>query len=267
MQDHFQDHFQEGPKENKEAFWRACDKVLYQQRESKGIGTLGEKTLHAVLKYYIEPEEKYHEQRLGAFVADILKNGEIWEIQTRSFNKLRKKLAAFLEEHQVTIVYPLPRTKWLIWLDQNTGEATKKRKSPKLGSACDCFHELYKIKSLLAHPNLNLRIVMLDVEEYRYLNGWDLAKKRGSSRCNRIPLAIAGELHIAAAGDYQELIPPALTTGFTTKDFSKAAKISPAKAGLALNVLRHLGAVEAVGKSGNAILYNRQIKESAFNCL
>ncbi len=257
MAEHLKKNLKKDLEENKEAFWRACDKVMYQQRESKGIGTLGEKTLHAVLKYYLEPEEKYHEQRLGAFVADIFKNGEVWEIQTRSFDKLRKKLAAFLEEHQVTIVYPLPRTKWLIWLDQDTGEATNKRKSPKSGSVCDCFHELYKIKSLLAHPNLNLRIVMLDVEEYRYLNGWDLARKRGSSRCNRIPLDIVEEVQIAAAGDYQKLIPPVLTKDFTTRDFSKAARISPAKAGLALNVLRHLGAVEAVGKSGNAILYSR----------
>ncbi len=262
IKENFRNDFEEESGESlagqqKEAFDLARDKILHQYRERKGIGTLGEKTLHAILKHYIEPNEEYHEQRLDSFVADIFKEGEVWEIQTRSFDKLRKKLASFLDRHRVTIVYPLPRVKWLIWLDQETGEATKKRKSPKLGSAYDCFHELYKIKTMLSHPNLNLRIVLVDVEEYRYLNGWDQAKKRGSSRCDRIPLAIGHEVHIAGGGDYQKLIPPALIRDFTAKDFSKAAKTSPAKAGLALNVLRHLGAVEAVGKSGKAILYSR----------
>lgn len=244
--------------QQKGAFDLARDKILHQCRARKGIGTLGEKTLHAILKHYIEPKEEYHERRLSSFVADILKDEDIWEIQTRSFDKLRKKLAVFLESHRVTIVYPLPRVKWLIWLDQEKGTATKKRKSPKLGSIYDGFHELYKIKGILSHPNLRLHIVMVDVEEYRYLDGWDQAKKRGSSRCDRIPLAIGEEVYIAG-GDYQKLIPPALIKEFTSRDFSKAAKISPAKAGRALNVLRHLGAVEAVGKSGNAIVYCRSI--------
>ena len=46
---------------DKEAFYAACEKIIGTQRSKKGIGTLGEKTLHAVLKNYYEPFEQNHE--------------------------------------------------------------------------------------------------------------------------------------------------------------------------------------------------------------
>ena len=42
------------------------------------------------------------------YVADIYKDGEIIEIQTRQFNRMRGKLQAFLPLYPVTIVYPIP---------------------------------------------------------------------------------------------------------------------------------------------------------------
>ncbi|WMC92706.1 hypothetical protein [Kineothrix sp. MB12-C1] len=43
-------------------------------------------------------------------------------------NKIRTKLEVFLERHPVTVVYPIPHTKWLIWIDEETGEFSKKEK-------------------------------------------------------------------------------------------------------------------------------------------
>lgn len=79
-----------------------------------GIGTLGERTLHMVLKRYFEPDESLHEIRVGGFVADIVRPNGIIEIQTRDFSKLRRKLAAFLELGPVTVVYPVPWAGWLL---------------------------------------------------------------------------------------------------------------------------------------------------------
>ena len=42
------------------------------------------------------------------YVADIFAQGEIIEIQTRQFNRMRDKLTAFLPLYPVTIVYPIP---------------------------------------------------------------------------------------------------------------------------------------------------------------
>jgi hypothetical protein len=66
----------------------------------------------------------------------------------------------------VTVVYPVARTKWLVWIDEETGAVTKKRKSPKLGRPYEILRELYRIKPLLKNNNLRFCIVLLDIEEY-----------------------------------------------------------------------------------------------------
>ena len=82
---------------NKELFYNACEKIIGKDRSKKGIGTLGEKTLHAVLKNYYEPFEQNHEIKVGRFVADIVGEQGVIEIQTRSFGNLLDKLDNFLE--------------------------------------------------------------------------------------------------------------------------------------------------------------------------
>lgn len=44
---------------------------------------------------------------------------------------MRRKLDAFLKIYPVTIVYPIPHVKWLSWIDEESGEMSPKRKSPK----------------------------------------------------------------------------------------------------------------------------------------
>ena len=106
---------------NKEQFESAKNKIIGIKRNRNGIGTLSEKTVHAILKNYYEPDEDYHEIPVNGYVADIYRDGNIIEIQTANFNKLRNKLDVFLNDYQVTVVYPMPYIKWLSWLDEETG--------------------------------------------------------------------------------------------------------------------------------------------------
>lgn len=236
-------------------FSQACDKIINNERERSGIGTLSEKTLHAVLKNYFEPYADNHEIKLSNYVADIVGENGIVEIQTRSFDKLRKKLASFLEVSTVTVVYPIASTKWIIWLDETTGEFTNKRKSPKKGSMYEAFFELYKIKSLLTHENFRLCLVLIDIEEYRLLNGWSTDKKKGSSRYERIPTNLIDEIYINDITEYKQLIPQGLPEQFTAKDFKTASKLTLSRSQTALNVLNHIGAIKHIGKQGRAFLY------------
>ena len=238
-------------------FRQICEKITGAERERNGIGTLGEKTLHAVLKAYLEEDTDFHEIKVGSYYADICKDGEITEIQTAGFNRLRPKLDAFLPSHKVTVVYPIPQIKYLFWIDEESGEITKKRKSPKKAQPYSAFFELYKINGWLSHPNLRIHLLMLELEEYRYLNGYSEDKKRGSSRCDRIPLNILSELRLDGISDYQKMIPDTLETQFTVKDYEKAGGVSRSVAGTALRVLYGLGAVTRTGKTGNAFLYDR----------
>ena len=242
---------------DKQKFKEACKSIINIEREQNGIGTLGEKTLHAVLKQYYEPDKANHEIRIGSFVADIVTDSGIIEIQTRAFDKLRNKLAKFLEISHVTVVYPIPKTKWLLWIDERTGETTKKRKSPRQGRIFDIIPELYKIKPLINHVNLRLCIVFIDMEEYRYLNGWSKDKKKGSTRCDRVPIDMVDEVYINNTADYIKFIPGELSDGFTSKDYKNATDTNLQTAQTALNILNHIGIVRRVGKQGNLYIYER----------
>ena len=81
---------------DKERFDWARDKIVGTVRERQGIGTLSEKTVHAVLKNYYAPDEDMHEIPIEGSVADIYTGTEIMEIQTRSFDRMRDKLRKFL---------------------------------------------------------------------------------------------------------------------------------------------------------------------------
>jgi len=222
-----------------------------------GIGTLGEKTLHAAIKRYLEPYEGSREVKIGSFYADIVGENGIYEIQTRDFYKLRKKLDAFLPVCRVTIVYPIAHVKYLSWINPETGEITSRRKSPKTGRIYGVFPELYKIKSFLTNENLSLCIMLIDMDEYRFLNGWSRDKKKGSSRHERIPLGLVNELYFEGPRDYAGLIPPELPEEFTASDFKQASGLNAQSSRLALNVLRSVGAVEHIGKDGRQYLYRR----------
>ena len=196
-----------------------------------------------------------HEIPIENYVADIYTGKEIIEIQTRSMNRMRKKLEAFLPLYPVTIVYPIPREKWLYWIDEETGEVSQKRKSPKKGNPYQAFIELYKIRPFLPDPNLRLRLDLIDMEEYRLLNGWSKDKKKGSERYDRIPTAFSEEVCIDCARDYMQLIPYELPEQFTVKEFAKCAKIPTRLAGTVLLIFTDLELVTRVGKKGNSYIY------------
>ena len=72
-----------------ERFERARGRVIGIERQRLGIGTLSEKTVHAVLKNYYAPDEDMHEIPIENFVADIFDGEAVIEIQTRSFQNMR----------------------------------------------------------------------------------------------------------------------------------------------------------------------------------
>lgn len=237
------------------SFKYAIDYVLENRDTKNGIGTYGEKTLHAVMKKYTEPDESKHEIKIGKFVADIADGTEITEIQTRSFNALRKKLEFFMLDHKVTLVHPVAHIKWLSWVDGESGKITERRKSPKKASINDVYYELYKIKNLLTHPNLKIKIVYLELTEYRNLDGWSTDKKKGSSRYDRIPEKIIETFEISGKDDYISVLPEGLPKEFSAKDFAKCAHINAKRTGYAINVLKHVGAIKPAGNRGRAVLY------------
>lgn len=241
---------------DKEKFYNAVQTVTSGEHIRAGIGTYGEKTVHAVLKNYFEPYADSHERKIGGYVADIVGEEGIIEIQTAGFDKLRKKLKAFLSVSRVTVVHPIPRQKWIIAIDPVTGERGRRRKSPAKGTPYDIFPELYKIKQFLSNENFRLCIVMLDVEEYRRPpeeNG--RGRRRGYVRYDRVPLELAEEIHIDERADWGYFIPKGLPAEYTSKEFGDLSGVGQKYASFVLHVLTEAGAVERIGKKGNSYLY------------
>lgn len=244
-------------------FEEARQFVFRKYTTAGGIGTLGEKSIHAILKYYYAPDDRYHEQKLGNYVADIMVDGEVIEIQTRNFNTMRDKLKCFLADHDVTIIYPLTYIKWLSWVDPETGEVSKKHKSPKKGTIYAIMRELYRIKMFLLDPHIHFAICMINVEETRILNGWSKDKKRGSEREDGIPTEIIDEIRFDLADGYEQFLPDTLPQQFTSKDLHVHAKIDMSTANTTLNILTHVGIVNRIGKDGRSYLYERAVRKYA----
>lgn len=242
-----------------ERFIETKEAVLASERERNGIGTLGEKSLHLILKSYYEPLYALHEQKLGRYVADILNEDGVIEIQTRSLSAMRKKLEAFLEVTHVTVVHPVVHNKWVSWLDSATGETTKPRKSPKTGTIYDAFWELGGIPDLLLHPNLTVCLVMLDMEEVRFLDGWGNGGKRGSSRCDRFPKALLSETFLSGKDAYRALLPDSLPEIFTRRELAAATHVRMEQRGIGalLRVFKETGVLIEDGMRGREKLFRR----------
>ncbi|MBQ0092096.1 MAG: hypothetical protein KBS45_02055 [Clostridiales bacterium] len=228
----------------------------YLERAPKlaGIGTMHEKTLHAVLKQTYAPAESHTEIKVGRYVADVFDGERIYEIQTASFRNLERKLDAFLPLYPVTVVYPMPHVRYLTWIDPDTGEATASHKGTKVGKPMDALQELWQIMRFLGHPNLTIELVLLDLDEYRFLNGWSKNRKSGSSRAERIPRSVAEVVTLHDREDYASLLPD-FDAPFTAKDLQKKYRLSSRQSYSAIHVLQSLDFLREDGMRGRAVCY------------
>ena len=245
-------------KERDARFQRALDRIVrMEERDRHGIGMQKEKTLHAVLKAYEDPDEDHHEIPIENYIADIYneKIGTITEIQTANFGYLREKLAAFLPLYRVKVVYPIPAGKWITWIDPETGELEKRSRSPKKGSFYSAFRELYRISSYLDHPNLCVKLILLDIEEYRLRDGWSRDGKRGSHRYDRVPTRIVGETLLTEPRDYMQFVPYELEEPFTARELAKSCGQNGKSFSTEALILRKMGVIEQIGKKGCSYLY------------
>ncbi|MCR5611885.1 MAG: hypothetical protein K6F68_08690 [Clostridiales bacterium] len=237
-----------------EAFLKAVERA--KARESGGIGTLAEKTLHSALKYYYEPDETKHEAPLSGFFADILNADGVTEIQTGSFFHIDRKLGVFLEEYPVTLVCPVIRRRRIIYLDPETGEMTAPRLSPKKGRTEDVFRELVHIRKRLADKNLLFVVPLIDADEYRVKRE---PKRRfhdkGYDKYELVPTELYEERVFAEKADWLLLLPEGLD-GFTVKELESALGLPKGQGGAMARSLLSSGALTRE-KRGSSFVYYR----------
>lgn len=250
----------EDMEENRRYFDEIADLLLSREKEENGFGTLQEKTIHEVIKDFYCYDHDFQEQKRGRYIADIAIGDDIWEVQTRAFSKLQGKLNAFLKAYHVTVIYPVPVEKKIYWLNEETGAITGGRRSPRKGTSYDVFWELYKIRPYLQNPNLSVHIFLMDMEEYKLLNGWSRDRKRGASRYDRLPGKLRDIVRLENRTDYLCFLPDDLPKEFTSEDLAKCAHIPRDTARTCLLILRDLDVVELIGKKGRSNLHRTVIE-------
>lgn len=236
------------------------ENMLEAQAHDGGIGTLGEKRMHAVIKNYLA-DRRFQEIRMDAvegshatrFVADVFDGERIFEVQTGSFYPLRAKLDYYLKKtpYHVTLVHPVSVVKRLSWIDPVTGEISTPRKSPRRWRIQDVAGQLFWLTPYISSGRLSLRLLLCETSEYRWKNGWGKGGKRGSVRYERIPTALLDDLTYTTPEDYRaDFLPDTLPERFTAAEYARATRICGMATYGTLGFLTALGLLCEDGKSG-----------------
>lgn len=248
-----------------ELFDLAMKKHLNNDFMIPQIGSLSEKNIHAVLKHYLEPDEDYHEIKIGRSFADICieEQKHIYEIQTGNFSKLKAKLTRFLKDYHVTVVYPIISRKLINWVDYETGEITSSRVSPLKPSYHSIFNELVYIRDILVDENshnLSFKIIELHASEYKLLDGVGKNNKKFCTKYTIVPTKLISEFDIEGVKSLKGMLTDIegfdFEDGiFTISDVTNISKIPEKTIRCMVNVLKYIGDVSQDGKIGRKNAY------------
>lgn len=224
--------------------FEAAVQAAAQDIGGRGIGTLGEKSLHLALKYYFAPDSETHEQPLGGFVADAVTEDGVIEVQTRSLYRLKPKLQAFLPLCPVTVVYPVAAQTQLIAVDA-CGEVLGSRKSPKHETVWNAMPEIVRLQAFLNDPRFRICVAELDMAQYYRQKSRSEREKQ-----DRAPLSLNGLFMLGSAEDYLALLPPDCPAELTGGTLAAFLGIPKPCAAAYLRILRKLGAAAVTGRRG-----------------
>lgn len=237
------------------------DKITFDKTNNyvkESVGTLKEKSIHKFLKYYVSLDSSFHECLVKGKLVDCFVNNHIYEIQTRSFYKLKDKLKTLLPFYKVTIIYPVYVSKILYEVDDNFTVISQK-KSPKKGNPLEICSELYSIIDYIDNPNLSFKIVLFDIIEYVHIT--IKGKYKHKNVIDRIPVKVHDIIDIDCFNKMILYLPTnILNKPFKAKDFyyetklCKKGKVSH-KASNAFQVFKKLGIFKVLKKEGNSYIY------------
>jgi hypothetical protein len=227
------------------------------QQVAHQIGTLNEGPLHAALKaWYAQPGDR-PEVVVDGYVVDLVRDELLIEIQTASFASIKAKLTDLVARHLLRLVYPVAREKWIVKLGDDLATEVSRRKSPKRGVVEEVFAELVSFPHLLTRPNFSLEVLHIQEEEVQRYEPGRAWRRRGWLTHERRLLAVVDHRSFDSPTAMSELLPPDLPEQFTTADLAEALSQGRRLAQKMAYCLREMGALDVVGKQGNAWLYRR----------
>jgi len=244
---------------DKEIFEGIKEKIKTRNVWDINISAFAEKTLHKMIKYYLEPDEIYHEKKVGRHIADIYKDNSITEIQCLNFSAVKDKIRHYIEDkkNKITFVYPVPAVRHMCWVDKKTGETSKITKSPKFTGIYKFYEEIYHIKDFIEEENFNLKIMLLEVLECKFLDGWGKFRKNNATKIDKIPVSYLGEENFNGKNDYLKFIPSKLRNEgtFTSAELTAETGIGGKPMRSFINVMKNMGLISENGRKNRYICY------------
>ena len=212
---------------DKERFERICELFSLHNDVTSGFSTYNEKRLHMILKRLISSNEEHYEQKVGNFVADVFDGERIYEIQTASLYPLKKKLEYYLRESEypISVIKPFIASKRLVRVEIESGEVLRCRRSPKKAGDAELFTELYKISDFLSDPRLEVVVLYVDADEYRYSDEIVRYRKRGKYDAELFPRALIEEKRFCGAHSFEYLL-DSVPNKFTAKEYGTFSGLS-----------------------------------------
>lgn len=218
------------------------------------IGTLQETSLHAALKDWYAGSGGQAETEIDGYLIDLVREDELVEIQTGSFGAIKTKLKRLLADHQVRLVYPVARERWVVRQNRR-GRQVARRKSPKRGRLEDIFDELVRIPHLASSPSLTLEVIFVQEEVVWRDDGKGSWRRKGWSVADRRLLSVLEQVPMEWPGGYLSLLPVSLEADFTNKDLARALKLRASQAQKMTYCLSRMGILDCIGRRGRYNLY------------
>lgn len=243
--------------DNLERFSIAKSRVLSEETTSCGFTVYQERAIHKTVKLYIEPMAEHHEVPLLDSVVDVCNDGGVFEVQTGSPLPLIPKIDKLLTAgYRVTLVFPYAAITRHRWLNRDTGELSplSTRRIAPLGYQA-IARSLYAIRQFIGRDGFSVRLLPLEVEEYRVLDGRGREKKRGATLIEKLPLTLIEDRLLAHPRDYLGLLPEGLSATFTAPEYKRATRSRSRYDSIMLKLLLDIGVIRREGKRANAYIY------------
>ena len=213
-----------------------------------------EQSLHNQLKDLYAGEDDRVEAAVDGYIVDVVKGDALVEVQTGNFGSIRQKLIDLLGGHRVRLVYPVLQNKWIVRLDVQGGQVSRRR-SPKRGRVEEVFYELVYTPELATLEGFALAVVMVEAEELWVDDGRGSWRRRRWSIADRRLLAVHERRLFRDPRDYLGLLPASLLSGFTARELAGESKLSSGLAQKMVYSLRKMGLLEPAGRRGRSNLY------------
>jgi hypothetical protein len=215
---------------------------------------MNEHPLHSEIKnWYSLPGDRF-EVKINDFIIDIVRHALLIEIQTRNFSGIKMKLARLLENHEIRLVYPIPQLKWIVHVTES-GEVTRRRRSPRKGRLADLFYELANTPDFVKEENFSLEVLMIEEEELRCNDGKGSWRRKGISIKDRRLMNVKSRTLFKNERDFLRFLPNHLIDPFTNKEFAELSGISINLARRITYCLRKMGAIKPSGKKGKELIF------------